>query len=78
MGHLGKAYGSTAICSAGTVKDLSVVLDILKVESGEFAYISCLPFKTIEQAEQGHWIGSKERERILETVVHLKRRGGQE
>lgn len=70
---MGSNHPFTSICGAGTVPNLTVVLEILGVESHDFAFISGLKFEKIKQAEWGAWISVKERERILETVVVLKR-----
>ncbi len=70
---MGSNHPTTSICGAGIVSNLSAVLETLEIEPGRFAFASGLHFATIKQAEQGQWMSVKERERILETVVVLKR-----
>jgi len=68
-----KKSTGTHICPAGTVPGLKAVLEDLDMTPEEFAFISGLEFEFVRKTIEGMWISAKDRERILETVVALRR-----
>lgn len=65
----------TTLCPAGHVPGLGKVLRELEMDPGEFAFRSGLPFALIFKIveDKKTWVEAKDRERILETVTHMRR-----
>lgn len=72
---MSRKNSKTTLCPAGTVLGLEKVLRELEMDPGEFAFRSGLPFALIYKIveDKKTWVEAKDRERILETVVHMRR-----